>query len=123
MKEKLLGQLLAAAFATAAAAPALVQAASSDANLRGRAPANGLVTARNVDTGATRETRANGAGSYALVGLPPGTWVVDAGPGTAQTVTLSVASTATVNLVPTAAAQGAAPPTVRNLYPGRLGGQ
>lgn len=86
-----------------------MQAARSDANLRGHAPANALVTARNVDTGATRETRASSAGTYALVGLQPGTWKVDAGPGMARTVTLSVASTATVNLVATAAAPAAAP--------------
>ena len=42
--------------------------------------------------------RPNADGSYTLAGLPPGTYRVDAGAGTETVVTLSVASTATLDL-------------------------
>ncbi len=42
--------------------------------------------------------QANSEGVYVLVGLPPGTYKVDAGPGTERVVTLAVASTATLDL-------------------------
>ena len=86
--------LLGAAIASILAAPAVVWAQSADATLRGNAPANADVTARNVATGVTRRTKANASGVYTLAGLPPGTYRVDAGAGTETTVTLSVASTA-----------------------------
>ena len=92
--------LLGAAIASILAAPAVVWAQSADATLRGNAPANAEITARNVATGVTRRTKANASGTYSLPGLPPGTYRVDAGSGTEQTVTLSVASTATLNLAP-----------------------
>src|SRR6185312_100075 len=100
-KKNLLAGLIGASIMSLGVAPSFVMAASSDANLRGHAPPNTLVTAKNVATGSTRVTKANSEGSYALVSLPPGTYTVDAGPGTAQTVTLSVASTATLNLTAT----------------------
>ncbi|WP_254425138.1 TonB-dependent receptor [Rhodanobacter sp. B04] len=78
-------------------------AASSDANLRGHAAAGAVVTAKQIATGAVRRTKADADGSYALVGLPPGTYQVDAGAGTERTVTLTVASTATLDLTATAA--------------------
>src|SRR6185295_3520105 len=78
--------------------PAIVQAQSADATLRGKAPADTDVTAKNVATGATRRTHVGSDGSYTLTGLPPGTYRVDAGSGTETTVTVSVASTATLNL-------------------------
>lgn len=99
--------LLGAAIASILAAPAVVWAQSADATLRGNAPANAEVTARNVATGVTRRTRANAGGGYTLAGLPPGTYRVDAGPGTETTVTLTVASTATLDL---ATGSGEAPP-------------
>lgn len=99
--------LLGAAIASILAAPAVVWAQSADATLRGNAPANAEVTARNVATGVTRRTRANAGGGYTLAGLPPGTYRVDAGPGTETTVTLTVASTATLDL---AAGSGEAAP-------------
>jgi len=114
-KKNLLAGLIGASIMSLGVAPSFVMAASSDANLRGHAPPNTLVTAKNVDTGATRVTKANSAGSYALVGLPPGTYAVDAGPGTAQTVTLSVASTATLNLAAAAATSVPATTNATNL--------
>ncbi len=83
-------------------APAFAQ--SSNATLRGKAPAGAQVTATNVATGATRKVSANADGSYALVGLPPGTYKVEAGAGTEQTVTLAVATSVSLNLTGAAAA-------------------
>ncbi len=98
-RKKLLANLVAASFVVVATAPGISIAASSDATLRGHAAANAIVTAKDVATGAVRRTKADTDGSYALVGLPPGTYQVDAGAGTEHTVTLSVASTATLDLV------------------------
>ena len=50
--------LLGAAIASILAAPAVVWAQSADATLRGNAPANSEITARNVATGVTRRTKA-----------------------------------------------------------------
>ena len=91
--------MLAAAVAAALAVPAVTWAQSAEATLRGQAPANVDVTAKNVATGATRRTRSGADGNYTMAGLPPGTYRVDAGAGTEQVVTLSVASTATLDLV------------------------
>ena len=73
--------------------------------MRGRAPAGSEVTARNVETGLTRHTKTDADGTYTLVGLPPGTYHVDAGPGTETTIQLTVASTTTLDLEPGAAAE------------------
>src|SRR5262245_37574052 len=90
--------LLGAAIAAALAAPTVTWSQSADATLRGSAPAGADVTAKNVATGATRRTKAGANGVYTLAGLPPGTYRVDAGAGTEQTVTVTVASTATLDL-------------------------
>jgi len=90
--------ILGAAVAAVLATPGITWAQSADATLRGKAPASTAVTAKNVATGATRRTQASADGIYTLAGLPPGTYRVDAGPGTETTVTLSVASTATLDL-------------------------
>jgi len=96
--------ILGAAIAAALVTPGIVLAQSADAGLRGKAPASTAVTAKNVATGVTRRTQSNAEGYYALTGLPPGTYRVDAGAGTETTVTLSVASTATLDLVATSGA-------------------
>jgi outer membrane receptor protein involved in Fe transport len=109
-RKNLLAGLIATSIMAVAAAPTISWAQTANATLRGKGPANAQVTARNVATGAIRRTQTGADGSYALVGLQPGTYQVDAGPGTQKTVTLSVASTATLSLVPatTAAAPQAA---------------
>ena len=105
-KKLLLARLIAATVTATAALPMVSYAQSADANLRGMAAPSSTVTAKNVATGYTRVTKAGADGSYTLVSLPPGTYNVDAGPGTEQTVTLTVASTATLNLAAKAAATG-----------------
>jgi hypothetical protein len=95
--------LIATAVATALAGPTITWAQTADASLRGKAPADSEITAKNVATGAVRHTKAGASGSYALIGLPPGTYRVDAGPGTEIAVTLSVGSDATVDLAAGAA--------------------
>jgi outer membrane receptor protein involved in Fe transport len=75
----------------------LAHAQSADASLRGTAPADSIVTARNTTTGLTRSARAGTNGSYVLVGLTPGTYEVDAGAGTRQQVVLQVASSSTLD--------------------------
>ncbi|WP_158881198.1 TonB-dependent receptor [Rhodanobacter sp. L36] len=112
-KKKLLAGLIATAVMSVATAPTMLRAASSDANLRGKATPNAVVTAKEISTGATRRTTAGSDGSYALVGLPPGTYQVDAGAGTERTVTLTVASTASLDLT-SAPAPGAANATNLN---------
>lgn len=87
------------AAALASVAPGVVWAQTSYATLEGHAEANTEVTAKNVATGLTRTTKAGSDGTYTLVGLPAGTYQVDAGPGTQQVVTLSVASTSTLDLI------------------------
>lgn len=107
-RKRLLASLIRTAVATTAILPAVSWAQSSDANVRGKAPANAEITAKNVATGAIRRTKAADDGSYALVGLSPGAYVIDAGPGTEKTVSLSVASTATLDLGAGAAAPATA---------------
>ncbi|HEX4480312.1 MAG TPA: carboxypeptidase-like regulatory domain-containing protein, partial [Rudaea sp.] len=104
LRKKLLVSLIRTAVVTAALGPTISWAQTADANLRGKAPANAVVTAKNIETGAVRRTTSSGDGSFALVGLPPGPYSVDAGPGTEQSVTLSVASTGTIDLTAKAAA-------------------
>lgn len=80
-----------------------VLAQSANASLRGQVAgveAGQEVTATNTANGTVRRTRTSADGRYTLVGLQPGTYTIEAGPGTAQTVTLSVASTATLDLQP-----------------------
>lgn len=96
--------LIATAVASILAVPTISWAQTSDATLRGTAAAGSEVTATNVATGTTRRAKAGADGAYTLPGLPPGTYRVNAGPGTETIVTLSVASTATLDLLPGTAA-------------------
>jgi len=90
--------ILVGAIVLATALSREVAAQSANAALRGKAPANSEVTATNTATGFTRKVQASSEGTYALVGLPPGTYQVNAGAGTEQVVTLTIASTATLDL-------------------------
>ena len=78
---------------------------SANSNLRGQVSAasgpaaDTEVVATNVATGAVRRTRTTSDGRYVLIGLQPGTYTVEAG-GITETITLSVASNATLNLQP-----------------------
>ena len=74
-------------------APSAVWAQSSDATLRGTAPAGVTVVATDVNTGATRQTTAGADGTYVIAGLPSGSYHVTAGDSQAD-VSLSVASVA-----------------------------
>jgi outer membrane receptor for ferrienterochelin and colicin len=94
---------LALALAACLLASTPVFAQSTAATLRGHAGAGSTVTATNVANGLVRRTTASSDGSYTLVGLDPGTYRVESG-GATQTVTLSVAATSNLDLVPGAAA-------------------
>jgi outer membrane receptor protein involved in Fe transport len=106
-KKTLLAAAIGAALATSAGMPTVVWAQTADATLRGRTAANSEVVARNIATGVTRRTKAGADGSYYLPGLQPGTYRVEAGAGTETTVTLTVDSTATLDLLAPAAASAA----------------
>src|SRR3989454_9713745 len=103
-KKKLIASFIATTLASTAGMPSVGWAQTAEASLRGRAPTGSEVTARNVETGLTRHTKTDADGTYTLVGLPPGTYHVDAGPGTETTIQLTVASTTTLDLEPGAAA-------------------
>jgi outer membrane receptor protein involved in Fe transport len=112
-KKKLLASLITASVtAIAAGIPTMSMAASADANLRGHATPGAVITAKEISTGSVRRTKADTDGSYALVGLQPGTYAVDAGSGTERTVTLSVASTFTLDLT---SASATSPANATNL--------
>lgn len=95
---KLLSCALISCLALGAIADASAQ--SANATLRGQvvsASAGTEVTATNVATGSVRRTQTGADGGYTLVGLEPGTYTVQAN-DSSQTVTLTVASTATLDL-------------------------
>jgi TonB-dependent receptor-like protein/carboxypeptidase family protein len=94
---------VAAAVAAILAAPTVVWGQSAEATLRGHASPNATITAQEIATGAVRHTTAAADGTYVLAGMPPGTYRVDAGPGTEQQITLSVSSTSSFDFVDSAA--------------------
>src|SRR6187402_1750176 len=105
LKKKLLASVITATVAAAVVTPSAF-AQSASANLRGKTTPGANVTAFNPQTGLTRHAKAGADGMYVINGLPPASYKVDAGPGTEQTVTLTVASTATLNLAAAAAGPG-----------------
>lgn len=89
-----------------------VYAQSATSILRGKVAgvdAGTTVTATNVSDGSTRRTTTSADGGYTLVGLSPGTYRVNAGAGGEQTVTVSVATTSTLNLSPNTGVAESAP--------------
>ncbi|BFI97422.1 MAG: TonB-dependent receptor [Rhodanobacter sp.] len=101
-KQRLLPAAVVAAML--AAAPVAVMAQTSDATLRGNAAPGTTVTVKNVATGLVRVTQSSKDGSFAIVGLPSGTYQVQTGAGVEKTVQLAVASISTVDLTPGAPA-------------------
>lgn len=89
---------IAATVAAIIAGPQVTWAQTANATLQGTAPANTEIVATNKDTGFSRKTKSGADGTYTLLGLPPGNYVVSAGKGTEQDVVLSVASTSTLDL-------------------------
>ena len=102
--KRLYGPLIAGGIASTLALPIVSWSQTADATLRGAAAANATITAKNIATGAVRRTTADASGTYTLVGLSPGTYKVDAGAGTEHTITLTVASVATLDLISAGAA-------------------
>ena len=78
-----------------ASVPAFAQ--SSNATLRGKAESGAEVSATNTATGLSRRVTASADGSYALVGLPPGTYKIQAA-GVEKTVTLAVATSVSLDM-------------------------
>lgn len=103
-RKKILASVIAASVTAIAIVPTVGFAQTATANLRGKAAPGTTVTIKNPDTGLTRKATVGADGSYSIIGLPPATYTVDAGPGTEKQVTLTVASTATLNLTAEAAA-------------------
>lgn len=90
MASRLGGSLAVLAIAAALTAP-LAMAQTSNATLRGTAPAGATIVAKDVDTGATRTVTASADGTYVIAGLPSGNYHVTAGDKSAD-VAVSVAS-------------------------------
>jgi len=107
-RKKILASVIVASVTAIAIVPTVGFAQTATANLRGKAAPGSTVTIKNPDTGLTRKATVGADGSYSIIGLPPATYTVDAGPGTEKQVTLTVASTATLNLTAEAAAPAAA---------------
>ena len=97
--------------------PRVGWAQSAEAALRGRAAPNAQITVRNTATGLTRRSQAAADGSYSIVGLPPGPYKVDAGAGAEANVTLTVASTITLDLQAPPAEEALATVTVKSTRP------
>ena len=91
--------LIGAAIAAVLASPGIVWAQSADATLRGKAPANTAVTAKNVATGATRRTQTGRRRKlHVRRASSPARTASMRAPAPKPRVTLTVASTATLDL-------------------------
>ena len=101
-RKKLIATFVASTLAASAAAlvPQTASAQIANATLEGHATPGIRITATNIETGAVREATASRAGTYTLIGLPPGRYKVKAGTQE-QELTLSVASTVTFDFTPT----------------------
>lgn len=88
------------AASTAAMLPAPAWAQMANATLEGHATPGTRITATNVETGAVRSATASAAGTYAIIGLPPGRYKIVSG-DQEQNLTLSVASTVTFDFTKT----------------------
>jgi outer membrane receptor protein involved in Fe transport len=100
-----------------AAVPRIGWAQGAEAALRGRAAPNTEISVHNKATGLTRRTQSAADGSYSIVGLPPGTYTVNGANGAEATVTLTVASTSTLDLQPRETTAEVATVTVRAVRP------
>jgi len=86
------------------ATPATAQTTST---LQGHAAAGSTVTATDVNTGHSDSVKADAAGHYTMVGLPPSTYHVQSG-SASQTVVVPLGQAVTVDLVGPAASTGGA---------------
>lgn len=85
----------------------VVHAQTTTASVRGTTSPNSEIVATNNANGAVRRAQADSKGNYALVGLQPGTYKIDAnanGQTASQVVTVQVGQAATLNLNNAAAA-------------------
>ncbi|CTP89370.1 hypothetical protein A6R71_06400 [Xanthomonas translucens pv. arrhenatheri] len=124
--------LLCCALATSLFATMPAMAQTSTAILRGHAQAGAEVVVTNTATGSVRRTPAGANGNYTVIGLPPGSYTVEAN-GVKRNVTLQVASSSTVDLdAGTAAAPGGdattlstvnvtAPPSMKDVKTSEVG--
>src|SRR5438309_8546274 len=86
------------------ATPATAQTTST---LQGHAAAGSTVTATDVNTGHSDSVKADAAGHYTMVGLPPSTYHVQSG-SASQTVVVPLGQAVTVDLVGPSASTGGA---------------
>lgn len=103
-RRNLIASFVAATLAASSAAliPYTAHAQIANATLEGHADPGTTITATNVDTGDRRVAKTSPAGTYTIIGLPPGRYRVQAGDQAAQLLTLSVASTVTFDFTNTA---------------------
>jgi len=97
----LIASFVASALASAACVPSLTWAQDAGATLEGKAEADSEITVKNVDTGLTRHTKAGADGSYAIPGLPPGTYrglLADASDASRENSLIVASDTTTLTL-------------------------
>jgi outer membrane receptor protein involved in Fe transport len=100
MRKRLLAVMI-ASLAGGMSLPEPAYAQSTSATIRGQTAANAGITATNTASGLTRRVEAGADGDYVLIGLPPGTYRIDATTPsgvTSQVITVRVGQSATLNL-------------------------